>query len=156
MEFSLPDFVSHLADRLEEGQALDVADRSPDLHDGYVDILGHPPDRVLDLVRDVRNDLNRLAQELPFALLFDDGEVDLPRRRVVVFRQPDVGEPLVVPEVQVGLGPVVGDVNLAVLERAHRARIDVDVGIELEEIDADPARLEQGPDGSAGQSLSQR
>jgi hypothetical protein len=41
-------------------------------------------------------------------------------------------EALVVAQVEVGLGPVVGDVDLAVLERAHRARIHVDVGIELD------------------------
>ena len=44
-----------------------------------------------------------------------------------------VGEALVVTEVQVGLAAVVGDEDLAVLEGAHRPRIDVDVRVELEE-----------------------
>ena len=42
-----------------------------------------------------------------------------------------VDEALVVTEVEVGLATVVGDEHLAVLERVHRARIDVDVRIEL-------------------------
>ena len=41
------------------------------------------------------------------------------------------GEALVVAEVEVGLGAVVGDEDLAVLGRRHRARIDVEVGVEL-------------------------
>ena len=44
----------------------------------------------------------------------------------------DVHEALVVAEIEVGLGAVLGDEDLAVLERAHGARIHVDVGIELE------------------------
>ena len=43
----------------------------------------------------------------------------------------DVGEALVVAQVEVGLRAVLGDEHLAVLERAHRARIDVDVRVEL-------------------------
>ena len=50
-----------------------------------------------------------------------------------------VGEALVVAEVEVGLGAVVGDEHFAVLERRHRAGIDVDVRVELEVGDADAA-----------------
>ena len=55
----------------------------------------------------------------------------------------DAGEALVVAEVEVGLGAVVGDEDLAVLVRAHRARIDVEVGIELAQPDPIAARLQQ-------------
>src|SRR5690606_41793700 len=44
--------------------------------------------------------------------------------------------------VEICLGAVVGDVAPAVLERAHRARIDVDVRIELDQADFQSARLE--------------
>ena len=54
-----------------------------------------------------------------------------------------VGEALVVTEVEVGLGAVVEHEHLAVLERVHRARVDVDVGIELLEGDAEAAGLEE-------------
>jgi len=39
-----------------------------------------------------------------------------------------VGEALVVAQVEVGLGSIVGDEDLAVLEGRHGARIDVEVG----------------------------
>ena len=42
-----------------------------------------------------------------------------------------VEEPLVVADVEVGLGAVLGDEDLAVLERVHRAGVDVEVGVEL-------------------------
>ena len=46
------------------------------------------------------------------------------------------GEALVMAEIEIGLGAVVGDEHLAVLIRAHRARIDVEIGVELAEPDA--------------------
>src|SRR5205807_1939774 len=64
-------------------------------------------------------------------------------------------EALVMAQVQVGLGPVVGHEHLAVLERRHRSRIDVDVGIELYEGDFDLARFEDRGEGGGGDALAQ-
>src|SRR5204862_7791013 len=55
-------------------------------------------------------------------------------------------EAFVMPEVEVGLRTVVGHDDFAVLERGHRARIDVDVRIELHHLDLHPACLEQTAD----------
>ena len=79
-------------------------------------------DAVLDLVGDVRNDLHRAAEIVAAPLLLDDRQVDLAGRPVVVPRRDRVGEALVVAEIEVRFGAVVGDVHLAVLVRAHRAR----------------------------------
>jgi UDP-N-acetylglucosamine 2-epimerase (non-hydrolysing) len=65
-------------------------------------------------------------------------------------------EALVVAEVEVGLGAVVGDEHLAVLERAHRARIDVDVGVELDHRDLEAAGLEDRAERGRGDALAQR
>ena len=46
-------------------------------------------------------------------------------------------------EVEIGLGAVVGDENLAVLVWRHRARIDVEVGVELAQPHLIAARLQQ-------------
>ena len=67
-----------------------------------------------------------------------------------------VGEPLVVAEVEVGLAAVVGDVDFAVLIRAHRARIDVDVGVELLQRDLVAVAFEQGADRGGRQPLAER
>ena len=57
-------------------------------------------------------------------------------------RQLLVDEALVVAEVEVGLGAVVGDEDLAVLVRRHRAGIDVEIGVELLDGDGDAAGFE--------------
>ena len=85
----------------------------------------------LDLVGDVRDHLHRLAQVVAASLLREDRGVDGAGGEVRPPVQVGVEEPLVVAEVQVGLGAVVQDEHLAVLERVHRARIDVDVRVEL-------------------------
>ena len=72
------DLDGELADGLEERQRLDVADRAADLGDHDVDVLGlgDQLDAVLDLVRDVRDDLHGAAEVVAAALLADDGVVD--------------------------------------------------------------------------------
>ena len=147
-----------LADGFEERQALDVADGAADLGDDDVDVLGlgDQVDARLDLVGDVRDDLHGAAEVVAAALLADDLVVDRAGGDVAAARSVGVGEALVVAEVEVGLGAVVGDEDLAVLERAHRARVDVDVRVELLDLDAQAAGLEQAADCGRGDAFSER
>ncbi len=46
-------------------------------------------------------------------------------------------------DVEVGLGAVLGDEDLSVLERAHRARVDVQIGVELLCLHLEAAGLQQ-------------
>ena len=135
--------VGELADRLEERQGLDVADRAADLAEHEVVVLVAVEDELLDRVGDVRDHLHGGAEIVAAPLLGDDVLVDAPGGDVVhpVRRAP--GEALVVAEVEVGLGAVVGDEDLAVLIGAHRPRIDVEVGVELPQPHPVAARLEE-------------
>ncbi len=139
-----------LADRLEERQRLDVADGAADLEDGDVRLarveLHRGVHARFDLVGDVRDDLHRRAQVLAAALLGDDALVDRPGGEVVLPAHAAGGEALVVAEVEIRLRAVVGHEDLAVLVRAHRARIHVDVRVELDVRDAQAPRLEERPD----------
>ena len=140
------DVVPELADGLQEGKALDVTDGPPDLGDHDIDILlANPTYSVLDLIGDVWDHLDRVPQIVPPALLLDHGQIDGPGGDVRSPLQVLTGEPLVMTEVQVGLTTVIGDEHLAVLEGVHRARVDVDVGVELLVHDAEAPRLEQTP-----------
>jgi hypothetical protein len=56
-------------------------------------------------------------------------------------------EALVVAQIQVGLGAVVGHEHLAMLERRHRARVDVDVRVELDQGDFEAARFKDRSEG---------
>ena len=146
-----------LADGFEERLAFDIAHRAADFGDDDIDILaGGLVQRVFDFVRDVRNDLHGLAEEFAAAFLVDDREVDLAGGEIRIAIEDAVGESFVVAEIEVGFAAVVEHIDFAVLVGAHRARIDVDVRIELLHADGQPALFEQHADRSAGQSLAER
>src|SRR5919198_2627300 len=108
---------------------------------------------MLDLVRNVGNDLDGLAEELTPALLRDDGLVDGTGGDVRSPVEALIGEPLVVAEIEIGLRAVVEHEHLAVLERVHGAGVDVDVGVELLEGDPETAGLEEAPQRRGGDAL---
>ena len=136
--------LAELTERLEEREDLDVADSASDLGDHDVDVVGRDPaDAALDLVGDVRDHLDGLAEIVAAPFGGEHRLIDRSGRRVRVARQVLVDEAFVVPEVEVGLAAVVGDEHLAVLVRVHRARIDVDVRVELLERHPQPAQLQQ-------------
>ena len=109
----------------------------------------------LDLVGDVRDDLHGVAEVLAAPLLGDDRRVDLPGGDVRRLAQVDVEEPLVVTDVEVGLRTVVGHEDLAVLERVHRSRIDVEIGVELLHHDAETTRRQKIAQARGGEALAQ-
>ena len=149
------DVEAELPDRLEEREDLDVAHRAADLGDDDVDLVGgEPVDAALDLVGDVRDHLHGLAEVVAAALGGEHGRVDRAGGGVGVAGEVLVDEPLVVAEVEVGLAAVVGDEHLAVLERVHRARVDVDVRVELLHRDPQAAGLEQAPERGGGDPLA--
>src|SRR5262249_31489941 len=137
-------------------QDLIVSYRSADLTHDQLDPCRDPEDRRLDLVGDVRDDLDRLAEVFPFAFFLDDRIINLSRRDIVELAQLRAGEAFVMPQVEVGLGAVIGDEDLAVLEGIHRARIDVDIGIQLEDGNLESAILEEGADAGGSETLAQR
>ncbi len=151
------DVTPELADGLNEGHDLDVTHRPADLDDDDVDVLvGQAPDPVLDLVGDVRDDLDGAAEEVTTALLLDHRTVDASRRRVRALGKVLVDEALVVAEVQVRLAAVLGNEDLTVLPRVHGPRVDVDVGVELAHRDAEAAALEEAAERGGGEALPER
>src|SRR6202012_1214577 len=118
--------------------------------------LGHGQDAALDLVGDVRDDLNGVTEVFAAALLGDDRRIDLSGRHIRRTGQIAVEEALVVADVEVGLGAVLGDEHLAVLERVHGARVDLEVGIELLHRPRQPAGGQQRAEAARGQSLTKR
>src|SRR5271165_922683 len=76
------ELITDLTDRLEERQGLDVADGPADLDNADIGpaLSRDPRNARLDLVRDVRNHLDRCAEIVAPALLFDDRGVDLTGR----------------------------------------------------------------------------
>ena len=108
---------------------------------------------VLDFVGDVRNDLHRFAEVIAAALLQDHAFVDLAAGQIVVARENAISEALVVAEIEIGLRAIVEHINFAVLERVHRSRIDIEIGIELLKDDAQSAQFEKVPSEAAASPL---
>ena len=148
-------FVAELADRFEERQAFDVADRAADLHQHEIDVVVALADEILDGVGDVRDHLDGGAEIVAAPLLGEDVLVDAAGGDVVGAACRTSGEALVMAEVEIGFRAVVGDEHLAVLVGRHRARIDVEVGIELAEAHAVAARLEQRAERGRRETLAQ-
>ncbi len=146
-----------LSHGLEEGHRLDVPHGASDLHQGNVHVcgLGHGRDHVLDLVRHVRDDLYRPTEIVSVPLLLDDGQVGLTRGDVVGPGELHIEEPLVIPQVQVHLTPILHHEDLAVLEWVHGPRIDVEVRIDLDRGDLQAPGLEVEADARSGYPLSQ-
>ena len=75
--------VPQLADRFDERQAFDVADRAADLADDEIDAVGIGEREFLDRVGDVRDDLDGRAEIIAAPLLGDDVAVDAAGRDIV-------------------------------------------------------------------------
>ena len=150
---------AQLADGLHKRRTLDVADGAAHLRDDKIQLLvglvlaQHAP---LDLVRDMRHHLYGLAQVVSPSFAVDNGLVDSPGGDAVVAGGVDIGETLVVPQIQVRLHAVHGDIALAVFVRIQGARVDVDVGVELLDGDGIAARLQQFADAGRDDALAQR
>ncbi len=146
--------VTQLADRFEKRQTFDVADRTADFDQYEVDVFVTRNDELLDRVRHVRNDLHRAAEIITAPLLGQDVLVDASGGDVVGFLGRHAREALVVAKIEICLRTVVGHEHLAVLIRAHRSRIDIEVRIELAKTDGVSTRLEKRAEGGRREAFS--
>ena len=145
-----------LTDGLQKRLALDIADRAADLGDGDVGLaVVHVVDAALDLVGHVRDDLHRAAEIPALALAVQNAPEDLARGHRGLFIQRLVDKALVVAEIQVGLRAVVGDEDLAVLIGAHRAGVDIEIGVEFLILDLQAALLQKPPERGRADALAQ-
>jgi hypothetical protein len=103
----------------------------------------------------VRDHLDGGAEIIAAAFLGEDLLIDAPGGDVVLAGGGAAGEALVMAEVEVGLGAVVGDVDLAVLVGRHGAGIDVEIGVELLQPHRIAARLQQRAERRGCQTLAQ-
>ena len=101
------------------------------------------------------DDLHGLAQVGALPFLVQHVPVHLAGGQVGVLVQVLVDKALVVAQVQVSLGAVIGHEHFAVLQRAHRAGVHVDIGIQLLAGHLQAAGLEQTPQTGRGDAFPQ-
>ena len=128
-----PNVGAHLAQGFDERQRLNVAHRAADFHnhDFRAGGLRHLANAALDFVGNVGNNLDRAAEVVAAAFLGNHFGIDLAGGDIAVTVEADIHEAFIVAEVEVGFRAVVQHIHLAVLVRAHGARVDVDVRVEF-------------------------
>ena len=138
-------FPLHLPNGLDVRQGFDVTHRASNLSDDEIVVVfgSQNLNAALDLVGDVGNDLDGFAQVLSTTLLVNDALVNAARGDVVGLRGFHIQEPLVVAQIKVSLRPIHRDVTFSVLVRIQRARIHVDVGVQLLDGHFVPSCLQQ-------------
>ena len=143
---SLPrlQLISQLANGFHEGQALDIADRAADLAQNEIMIVLTGKREGLDLVGDVRNHLNGRTEIIATAFLGDNVLINASGGDVVALMRRNTSEALVVAQIEIGLGPVIGHIDLTMLIGRHRPRIDVEIGVEFPDTDLVATRLKEG------------
>ena len=102
----------------------------------------------------MRDNLYGFAQIIAAAFLVQNVPVYLAGGEVGILVQILVNEALVVTEIQIGFRAVLRDVHLAVLERAHRARVNINVWVELLCCDLETAGFEQSAKRSGSDALA--
>ena len=124
MTFSASFLMLELTDGLEERLALDVADGAAHFDDRDLRVCssGIAVEPALDLIGDMRDDLDGPSAEVAAALFLEYRPVDLAGGDVRVLGQALVDETLIVSEIQVCFRAVVCDEDFAVLDRVHGAR----------------------------------
>ena len=122
-----------LTDRLQERLALDISYCAADLRDDNVAVafLSYVVYEVLDFIRDMRDDLNRAPEILPFPLFVQHIPVDFPCRQIGEFIEVLIDESFVMAKVQIRFGSVLCDVHLSMLEGAHGPRVNIDVRVQF-------------------------
>ena len=145
-----------MSHRLEERLALNVTRRATHFDNGHFSVTRARHHPALDFIGDVGNDLHRAAEIVTSPLFTEHGVINPARREVICPAHDGAREPLIMTQIQIGLRAIVSHKNLTMLKRAHRARVNVDVRIQFEEGDFEPACLEHGGEGGGGDPLTQR
>src|SRR5437773_2673486 len=118
------DVERNLTNGLKKRKSFNVTDRAAQFRNDDIDVgTGQAPHGRLDLISNMRNDLNRLAQILAFPLFLNDSGIDASRGIIRFTRQGTVSESLVMAQIEVRLGTIIQHVNFAVLKGTHRSRI---------------------------------
>lgn len=129
-----PHAQAHLTNGFKEWQGFNVAHGATHFDNRDIDRIRCAQacaafDEVLNFVGDVWNDLNRRSQIVTASFFFQHALVNLTSGEIVGAPHARVDEAFVMAQIEIGFSAVFGDKYLAVFERGHGARVDVDVRV---------------------------
>ena len=127
--------IAELADSLKKWQGLDITNGSADFAEHEIKVFYIIQDKFLNGICDMRDNLNGRAKLIAPALFLDNGLVDAPRRDIVRLPGRNTGKTFVMSQIKISLRTIIRYVTLAVFERVHGTRINIEVGVELPEPD---------------------
>ena len=147
-----------LSDGFEERGGLDVTHGATDFgnHEVVVIFLAQKFDIAFDFIGDVRNYLYGFTEIVAAAFFVDNGFVDSSCGERVGLGGFDVGESLVVSQVEIGFHSVYGDITFTVFVGIECSGVDVDIGIELLNGDIVTPCLQELADGRGDDAFTQR
>ncbi len=145
-----------LASGFEERQPFDVAHSTANFDNRDIGITRASNHPALDFISNVGNNLYGAPQIITATFLAQHSLVYTTGGEVVALIHFGTHKTLVVPQIQVCLSAVLGHKHLTVLEGAHGAWVDVDIGVELEQGHLQATRFEDGPQGGRGDALAKR
>ena len=129
----MSDFVLELTDGFQKRLTFNITNGSAHLDDGdsgsCIRKIAVKP--AFDLIGDVRDNLNGSSAVVAAAFLLKYGPVDLSGGNIGILVQTFIDETLIMSQVQVCLGSVIGNEHLAVLYRIHGSGIDIDVRVKF-------------------------
>ena len=119
-------------------------------------ITGTGIDTALDFIGHMGNYLHRAAKVIAASLATQYGLVDLATGKVVVLGHFRTQKTLVMAQIQICLCAILSHIDFTVLVGAHGARINIEIGVELEDSDTKTSRLEYGTQRSRCNTFTQR
>ena len=125
------DLQSDLTNRLQERLAFNISGRAADFRDDHVCVgrASYIVNKRFDFIGNMGDHLYGLAEIFAPALLVQHIPVHLAGGQVGEPIQVFIDESLIVSEVEVGFRAVLGDEYLAMLVRAHRPGIYIDIRV---------------------------
>src|SRR5215813_12095945 len=100
-------------------------------------------DAILDLISNMGNDLNSATQIFSPAFFSNYRSIDLTSCHIISLMSRLIGKALIMSQIEIGLGTIISDKDLAMLIGGHCTRININVGIELHERDGNPTVFEE-------------
>ena len=135
----------NLTNRLQEGQAFNIAYCATDFRDNEISIilLADAENALLDFIGNVRNNLHRTAQIITTAFFIYYTLVNLTCSGIGILRQVDINKAFIMSQIQICFCTVISNEHLAVLIRTHRPRVNIDIRVELLDGDSVATTLKQ-------------
>ena len=103
----------------------------------------------------MRDDLDGTPQELPVPLLIQDSGINFAGGDGGVDGQVFIHETLIVAQIQIGFRTIVGHEYFAMLDGVHRARVHIQIGIQLLQGNPQPPLFQQAAEGCSGDAFAQ-